>query len=245
MLMLMNEQRAQQRKREIGAKVRQARERAGLSQEGLGTYFNVSGAAVSRWESGRVDISIPVLEEIARIVDQPLQFFTGQAAPRRDTEAEALGRAVLKLVEERQMLTEKRLVPLESNVRIFPIINRVPADDARVRDTQIEDNIGLEPFFWRGASDPRVYVISGDCMALSGILDGDHVVIDTALRDPTEGKVVLAEINGALTLKRFFRVGDRVELRPNAPGYDTIYVKPSDELIIVGCLHQVVPTGAR
>ncbi len=156
-----------------------------------------------------------------------------------------IGRAVLRVVEERQMLTEKRLVKVEREGRYFPIVNRVPADDVRERATQIEDRIKLDPFFWEDATDPRVYIVSGDCMALSGILNDDHVVIDAAKVQPRNGQVVLAQLNNALTLKRFYRTPEGIELRPNAPGYDTIVVKPGDELVIVGCLHQVVPTGAR
>lgn len=247
MLACMENERSRRRRQEIGARIRDARSMAGLSQEGLGGKMTpvVTDGTISNWERGVSSVDVPTLEELGRVLRQPLDFFTGQAAPRRDTEAEALGRAVLKIVEERQMLAEKRLVPLASEVRVFPIVNRVPADDARVRDTQLEDTIGLEPFFWRGAGDPRVYAVSGDCMALSGILNGDHVVIDAALIEPTDGRVVLAQLNGALTLKRFYRAGQRIELRPNAPGYETIVVQPGDELIIVGCLHQVVPTGAR
>lgn len=247
MLSCMENERSLRRRQEIGTRIREARAKAGLSQEGLGGKMTpvVTDGTISNWERGVSSVDVPTLEELGRVLRQPLQFFTGQAAPRRDTEAEALGRAVMRIVEERQLLTEKRLQRVESEPRIFPIINRVPADDARERASQIEDSIALDPFFWQGATDPHVYAVSGDCMALSGILDGDHVVIDAAKTEPTDGQIVLAQLNNALTLKRFCRVGRGIELRPNAPGYSAIVVQPSDELIIVGCLHKVVPTGER
>lgn len=247
MLTVMKNVRSQNRQVEIAARVRAARLASGLSQEGLGQLVTpkVSGATISTWENGKAGLDVPTLEELGRVLDQPLQFFTGQATPRRDTEAETLGRAVLRIVEERQMLTEKRLVKVEEEKRTFWIVNRVPADDVRERATQIEDTIDLAAFFWEGAGDPRVYIVSGECMVMSGILNDDHVVIDAAETDPRNGQVVLAQLNNALTLKRFFRTPQGIELRPNAPGYDTIVVKRADELVIVGCLHKVVPTGAR
>lgn len=220
---------------------------------------------VSRWVNDHERPSYESARQIAEILKIPIAVILDRAgmpihesdmslsapgAAQADAAADLnqlaeIGRAVLRIVEERQMLTEKRLERLVTRPRIFPIINLVPADDARERASQIENNIALDPFFWQHATDPRVYIVSGDCMALSGILNDDHVVIDAAELQPRNGQVVLAELNNALTLKRFYRTPEGIELRPNAPGYDTIAVKPGDELVIVGCLHKVVPTGAR
>lgn len=51
--------------------------------------------------------------------------------------------------------------------------------------------------------------------------------------------------NGRLTLKRFYRVPGGVELRPEAPGYDMIVVKPREDLVICGVLHKVYDSGER
>lgn len=247
MLLCMESERSQRRKKEIAAKIKQARERSGLSQEGLGGKMSppVVGATISNYERAVSSVDVPTLEEIARVLEQPLQFFTGQAAPRRDNEAEALGRAVLKLVQEHQNVTRQPWRAGGAGFRTFPIINTVPADDASVRDSQLEDEIDIPDTFWIGASNPQVYRVSGGCMVMSGIVNGDTVIIDADKKEPSEGQVVLAQVNGGLTLKRFFRVSNHVELRPNAPGYETIVVTASDELIIVGCFHRVYDTGKR
>lgn len=241
-----------------------------VSQSALARETGIDVTYINRMAKGRIlRPEIETLEKIAPAIKRPLQEVmdaagyppvrqmpqdgaslsaTGAGYASGSAELNQLadiGRAVLRIVEERQMLTEKRLEKVERAGRYFPVINRVPADDVRERDTQIEDRIKLDPFFWEDATDPRVYIVSGDCMVMSGILDGDHVVIDAAETQPRNGQVVLAQLNNALTLKRFYRSAEGIELRPNAPGYDTIVVKPGDELVIVGCLHKVVPTGAR
>ncbi|HSF20389.1 MAG TPA: transcriptional repressor LexA [Vicinamibacteria bacterium] len=67
--------------------------------------------------------------------------------------------------------------------------------------------------------------VSGSSMVEDGILDGDVLVVqsrDTA--DP--GQTVVALVDGEATVKRFYRQGDSIELRPANPRFEPIVVKP-------------------
>lgn len=64
--------------------------------------------------------------------------------------------------------------------------------------------------------------VSGDCME-PAFSDGEYVVIDPE-RPATEGRVVLALLDGELTLKRIHIGKDHVELRPDNPKHKTIKV---------------------
>ena len=55
--------------------------------------------------------------------------------------------------------------------------------------------------------------VRGDSMIEDGIHDGDLIVVRRAPR-AEDGQTVVAVIEGEATLKRFFRRGPRVELRP-------------------------------
>jgi repressor LexA len=55
--------------------------------------------------------------------------------------------------------------------------------------------------------------VRGDSMIQDGIQDGDLVLIRRAAR-AENGATVVAIVDGEATLKRFFRRGDEVELRP-------------------------------
>lgn len=156
-----------------------------------------------------------------------------------------IGRQVVELVSERQMLKERTFKPLGRGMRRFPIENRVPASDASVRESQLEDDIEVPDALWMGAQLPRVFYVAGNCMALAGIVEGDHVIVDGAKTDPLNGDIVIAQVNGGLTLKFFYKAGNMIELRPDAPGYEPIYVGPDDELIIIGIFHNVYGTGKR
>ncbi len=83
--------------------------------------------------------------------------------------------------------------------------------------------------------------VAGDSMSGEGILDGDLVVVRRCQR-PSPGDVVVALVRGEATIKRFIpRPGGVVELRPSAPGYFPIKVRPvEDELLIQGVVVAVV-----
>jgi transcriptional regulator with XRE-family HTH domain len=76
MLIVVDEKRLLRRRREVGARIKRARLQAALSQEGLGRLLGVKGATVSKWENAKSGIDIPIVEEIAAVVGQPLAFFT-------------------------------------------------------------------------------------------------------------------------------------------------------------------------
>lgn len=76
--------------------------------------------------------------------------------------------------------------------------------------------------------------VRGDCMA-PRIDHGDVVIVD---RDAKwqNGRTVLAEVEGELLIKRFYREQDRIRLHADAPGYRDIYVT---EASIVGLVIQI------
>jgi len=55
--------------------------------------------------------------------------------------------------------------------------------------------------------------VRGDSMVEAGIRDGDIVIVRKQ-RTAENGQTVVALVNGEATVKRFYRMGTRVELRP-------------------------------
>ncbi|MBI4470095.1 MAG: transcriptional repressor LexA [Acidobacteria bacterium] len=82
--------------------------------------------------------------------------------------------------------------------------------------------------------------VKGDSMIDDGICDGDVLIINQQFA-AENGQTVIALINNEATVKRFFRRGTRVELRPSNPSMKSIFVK-ADELrvqgIVVGLLRK-------
>jgi DNA polymerase V len=75
----------------------------------------------------------------------------------------------------------------------------------------------------------------GESMIGHGILDGAWLIVDRSLR-PTDGKIVVASINGDFTVKQFRRRGRRVRLEGGNPAYPDIEVGEDAELVIFGCV---------
>jgi repressor LexA len=78
-----------------------------------------------------------------------------------------------------------------------------------------------------GQGDCFVLRVRGDSMRDDGILDGDYVVIR---RQPTaeNGETVVALVNNEATVKRLYRRGDHVELRPAHEGMPSILIHEGD-----------------
>lgn len=84
--------------------------------------------------------------------------------------------------------------------------------------------------------------VSGHSMTGAGISDGDELVVDRSLT-PADGNVVVAIIDGELTIKRLRLGHHHVRLAAENPDYPDIVVPEMAELSIWGvvtrCLHRL------
>lgn len=75
--------------------------------------------------------------------------------------------------------------------------------------------------------------VEGESMTGERILDGDIVLVNRAV-EPVSGSVVVACLDGELTLKRLVKDRAGVRLLPGNPGYPTIHVGREQDLVIWG-----------
>jgi len=87
----------------VSARLRQAREEAGLSQEDLATRLGMTQVGYSGLERGRTLISLETLAEVCRIVSKPITFFTGMG----QVEVQGLAPATRELVGIMENLPER------------------------------------------------------------------------------------------------------------------------------------------
>jgi transcriptional regulator with XRE-family HTH domain len=82
----------------MGARLRQAREFLGLSQETVAESLGVPRASVSAMESGRRKVSSLELQDLARLYKRPMEFFLSKPheVPEDET-VQALFRATSNL----------------------------------------------------------------------------------------------------------------------------------------------------
>ncbi len=75
--------------------------------------------------------------------------------------------------------------------------------------------------------------VSGDSMMNADILDGDVVVVRKQ-QLAVSGEIVVACIDGEVTVKRLDVTRDAIRLTPENPNFQPIVVKPSQDLKILG-----------
>ncbi len=90
----------------------------------------------------------------------------------------------------------------------------------------------------RAGQRPAALRVRGDSMINAGILDGDIAVIE---QKPVaaDGEIVVAMIEDAVTLKRFFKEKGRIRLSPENPAYSPIFTQ---DVRILGKLRGIVRT---
>ena len=92
--------------KEIGKKIRQAREEQGISQKDLGISLGLSDKAVSAYEACR---TIPPLETLVRIAEElhkPIDYFINSKSPDYtvETKLASLQSTVSQLLKEIQKI---------------------------------------------------------------------------------------------------------------------------------------------
>jgi DNA polymerase V len=102
-----------------------------------------------------------------------------------------------------------------------------PADDHLERDLDLHELLIAHPA-------ATYYVrLSGDSMKDAGLYDGDILVVDRSI-EAAHGHIVVAVLDGDLTVKRLHRKDGQVQLRPENPSYPPISIHPEQECIIWG-----------
>ena len=104
-----------------------------------------------------------------------------------------------------------------------------PGDDQVERALDINDLVVKNPastFFVR---------VSGDSMVGAGIFSDDVLVIDRSV-DPSNGKIVVAAINGELVIKRLHQPSSRqgLELVSENDEYEPIKVSEDENCVVWG-----------
>ncbi len=108
-----------------------------------------------------------------------------------------------------------------------------PADD------HIEMHLDLNSHLIKHPAATFFVTASGDSMSGAGIASGDMLVVDKSL-EATDGNIVIAALNGELTVKRLSRKAGRVQLLPANDKYKPIEITGEEDLVIWGVVTHVI-----
>jgi DNA polymerase V len=117
--------------------------------------------------------------------------------------------------------------------------SRVPAGFPSPAEDYVERAINLNDELIKHPASTFMVRVSGDSMTGAGIFHGDVLLVDRAL-EPTDGKIVIAALDGMLTIKRLRIKGNSAFLMPENPNYKPIAVKELSDLTIWGVVTSVI-----
>ncbi|MFW0753760.1 transcriptional repressor LexA [Pseudomonas sp. H11T01] len=123
----------------------------------------------------------------------------------------------------------------------IPVLGRVAAGAPIDADAEVHSRLMLDPAMFSRIPDYLLRV-QGDSMIEDGILDGDLVGVRRSA-EAENGQIVVARLNGEVTIKRFERVAGRVRLLPRNPAYAPIVVHADQDLAIEGVFCGLVRQG--
>lgn len=116
---------------------------------------------------------------------------------------------------------------------------RVAAGFPSPADDHLEGPLDLNAHLVAHPAATFVVRVEGDSMVGAGIRDGDLLVVDRA-REAKSGSIVVAVVDGALTVKRL-RVGrEGVRLEAENPAYPPIAVRAGEELVVWGVVAHAI-----
>lgn len=116
---------------------------------------------------------------------------------------------------------------------------RVPAGFPSPADDYVEGRLDLNQHLIRHPAATFFVRVSGESMLGAGIHPGDLLVVDRAL-EPIHGKVVIAVVNGELTVKRLCIREGQVRLLAENERYAPIMLSGDMDLQIWGVVTNVI-----
>ncbi len=111
--------------------------------------------------------------------------------------------------------------------------HKVPAGFPSPADDYVEDRLSLDESLIPNKDFTFFVRARGHSMIGAGIFDGDLLVVDKSL-EPAIGNIVIAVVNGELTVKRLARRGGAYILKAENPEYNDIELRDGQELQIWG-----------
>lgn len=109
----------------------------------------------------------------------------------------------------------------------------MPAEDC------IERTIHLDQSMVKHPASTFLVIASGDSMVNAGIHSGDMLVVDKQIT-PANGKIVVAAVDGELTVKRLSLEGGCMYLLPENPAYRPIPITPDQHVVLWGVVTLVI-----
>jgi DNA polymerase V len=118
-------------------------------------------------------------------------------------------------------------------------VANVPAGFPSPADDYKEEKLDLNRHLVRNPAATYFVRATGESMVGAGIHSGDLLVVDRSL-EPVDGKVVIANIDGELTVKRIRIRKERITLEAENENFEAREIKPGSQFEVWGVVTNVI-----
>ena len=133
----------------------------------------------------------------------------------------------------RQPVQQPRQSTLEAFSQLaLPLIGRVAAGSPVLAQEHVDTVYNVAPSLFASKPD-YLLKVRGMSMRDIGILDGDLLAVQST-QNVRNGQIVVARVGDEVTVKRYQRLSDHIELHAENPDYPTIVVQPGEPFAIEG-----------
>tara|TARA_R110000868_G_scaffold237627_5_gene492259 strand:- start:29 stop:532 length:504 start_codon:yes stop_codon:yes gene_type:complete len=145
---------------------------------------------------------------------------------------------VVRIPESKQLLVKQCLIGTD-RIKIPLYSSSVSAGFPSPADDYIESLLDLNEYLIKKPAATFLVRAKGESMLNAGIQSGDILIVDKSIT-PTHGKIVIAAIDGELTVKRLYQMEGVTKLQPDNPDYNDIDINAFSESVIWGVVTSVI-----
>ena len=109
----------------------------------------------------------------------------------------------------------------------LPLVGRVAAGSPILAQEHVEATYNVDPAMFSARPD-FLLKVRGESMRDAGIMDGDLLAVKK-IESAKNGQIVVARLGQEVTVKRYKKTGDLIELFPENPDFKVIRVDPSED----------------
>lgn len=197
----------------IGQKIKARRLALGLSADELGQLIGKNRATIYRYENNDIEnLPTTALEPLAKALGVSPSYLMGWNSPN-----------------EVDLTKIKGIIPLKK-LRRIPILGQIACGSPILAE---ENYIGYFTADDKYLDSDFCLYARGDSMTGADISDGDLVFIKKQ-SDVDDGEIAAVLIDDEATLKRVYKIADKVQLRADNPNYPPIDLDGTQTVIILG-----------
>lgn len=125
------------------------------------------------------------------------------------------------------------------SVRLPLFLSSISAGFPSPAEDHIDKSIDLNEHLVQHPAATFFIRVKGDSMTDAGIQNGDLLVVDRAM-EPADNKIVIAVVDGELTVKRLRKRGKKVTLEAANPKFSPIEITDQMEAVVWGVVTNVI-----